>query len=138
MGRPRKKTTEDDCWSVGAYFLEKMRQFEPECLHDPEYKWDADKQLQKIMYSNPIFRERRGLQVNALNAWCRRWITQEGMGKMWTALRQQQHHDRHKPRAINLERKVHFRLREYAEQQELTLSQAVEKLLNWYYAENED
>ncbi len=135
MGRPRKKIDEHDCWLVGTYFLEKMRKFKPDCLYDPEYSIDAKDQLYNILYANKVFQERTDLQGRALNAWCRKWITQEAMGKMWAAMRQRQHHDRHKPQAVPLDRKVHARLREYAKQQEVTLSQAVGKLLDWYHAE---
>ncbi len=135
MGRPRKQIQEDDCWLVGTYFLEKMRKFEPDCLYDHEYSSDANEQLQNIVYANRVLQERRDLQCRTLNAWCRKWITQEAMSKMWTALRQRQYHSRHKPQAITLERDIHARLRKYAEKQGVTLSQAVGNLLDWYYAE---
>ncbi len=134
MGRPRKQIVADDCWLVGTYFLEKMRKFEPDCLYYPEYSSDPIEQLQNIVYVNRVLQERTDLQCRALNAWCRKWITPEAMAKMWTALRQRQYQNRHKPLAVTLERQVHARLREYAEKEELTFSQAVDELLNWYHA----
>ena len=63
-------------------------------------------------------------------AWCERWLKGEDYTRMWRALRQQQYKQRHQVKHLALPANLYLRLSIYAEDEGLTLTDAVERLLS--------
>ena len=64
-----------------------------------------------------------------MNGWMRYHITETGIRRMWAAMRQKDFHRESGKRQITVDSMAHFQLKTYAEEQNLTISEAIIKLI---------
>lgn len=129
MAPPRKQVSPADSYQVYQYFRDNWRR-KDRFLKDPDRARDPEKVLEKIGDGAWIDDE----DAQAMQAWMDRYVTPEGVKRMWTAIRQRKYQlDKH-PALVALDRGVHWRLKELSSRYRITLSDLVDRLLTEHEA----
>lgn len=68
-------------------------------------------------------------RIHAVQTWINTWLTDKARQRMWAALRQQRYKEIHSVKMVALTDKAYSMLSDYANHHKVTLSQAVECLL---------
>lgn len=130
MARPKKTIEKDMLWEVGKYFLNRLNAGEDGFLKNPiDSSYVAKKQLKYILWDNSYYRKNPAAEMKAMNGWMCYHVTPTGVKKMWSAMRQKKLHRKRTKQQITVDASAHDQLTAYAKRYNLTLSNAIKRLV---------
>ena len=129
MAPPRKQVSPAESSQAYQYFRDNWSRRD-RFLKDPGRPRKPEKALEKI--GDGPWLDDEGAQ--AMQAWMDRYVTPEGIRRMWTAMRQRKYQLDKQPALVALDRGVHWRLKDLAKRYSVTLSVLVDRLLTEHEA----
>ena len=127
MAQKKWELREDDAGKAYIYIMRNLKNYKFFEHREDEIKFEAEKAFENI--ERLLFGNKEDFYIQ-LKRWIEKYLDEIQLRRLRTKIRVERSRWRNNYKQLTIDDKTHFRLAEYAKSYNLTLSQAIDKLLN--------